>query len=230
MTALTKAEKTALIVCAIIIGGILLSSPYAGRKSSKSEIALPYYHADSLEALHWVRPAFVDSVRRGRLDTVIVPFRRLYVQYADSLGWDWRMLAALSFQESKFDMGALSKRGAVGLMQIMPSTARHLGIDDISDPEQNIKAAFRLLKSLKRSFRAIDFGPEEKFKLIVAAYNSGIVPINKCIDVCRQSGKEPSCWEDVASAIPAVEDFKGVETLAHVEKVSSLYEMFKKIK
>ena len=78
--------------------------------------------------------------------TTISPYDVYVKKYADILGWDWRLICSLIYQESKFKMGVSSSRGAIGLMQIKESVGKTYGIDDIYDPEQNIKAGICVSK------------------------------------------------------------------------------------
>ena len=139
---MTRTEKVFLAILSALLAATLaadlLGPSCSDERPEPLEVAA-YYAQDSLEALNWTRLTFLDSLSRGRLDTVIVPYRKYFVECADSIGWDWHMLAALSFHESKFDLNAVSRKGAVGLMQVTPPTAGHYGIYDLHDPRQNIR-------------------------------------------------------------------------------------------
>ncbi|MBK6894549.1 MAG: transglycosylase SLT domain-containing protein [Flavobacteriales bacterium] len=66
--------------------------------------------------------------RTGLGGDTISPYDSLFQVHADSLSWDWRLLAAVAFKESRFDTTALSYAGAGGLMQMMPTTALRMGV------------------------------------------------------------------------------------------------------
>ena len=104
----------------------------------------------------------------------------LLKQYSKELGWDWRMLAAVVYQESKFSINSTSHRGATGLMQVMPSTAEYYGIDDLLDPEKNLKAGTRHLKRLQKMFEKSGMDQTEQIKFTLAAYNAGEGRIADC--------------------------------------------------
>ena len=89
---------------------------------------------------------------RGIRSKTLSPYDEIIRKYAAELGWDWRMLAAVIYQESKFSINSTSHRGAKGLMQVMPRTANHYEIYDLLDPEQNIKAGTKHLKRLQRLY------------------------------------------------------------------------------
>ncbi len=79
---------------------------------------------------------------------------------------DWRLVAAIMSAESNFDPQAVSPKGARGLMQLMPETARMYSVDDVYDPAQNIEAGIKHLKMLLERY-------DGNLKLVLSAYNSG---------------------------------------------------------
>jgi len=92
--------------------------------------------------------------------------------WADSIGWDWRMLAAVIYTESKFAINVTSRAGAKGLMQIMPLTARVYNVQDVLNPEENIRAGASYLGRLDRLFRKYASG-DERLRYVLASYNAG---------------------------------------------------------
>ncbi|MCI6428561.1 MAG: transglycosylase SLT domain-containing protein [Rikenellaceae bacterium] len=91
---------------------------------------------------------------------------------ADSIGWDWRMLAAVIYTESKFAINVTSPVGARGLMQIMPLTARVYEVENPLDPEENIRAGASYLARLDKLFRKIE-PAQERVKYVLGAYTAG---------------------------------------------------------
>lgn len=116
---------------------------------------------------------------------------------ADSLGWDWKLLAAIGFTESRFDSMARSEVGASGVMQVMPNTLRKLGIPDSLqlEPRCNIMAATKLLKNLNHIFRRVD-NIEERYNLILASYNAGIGHISDAMRLANKHGKDRYKWKN----------------------------------
>lgn len=190
---------------------------------------LDAYHASEESAV--LRKKFIgtyDPYRRASNQNYICPYDDIIKANADSLGWDWRLLAAVIYQESHFRISVRSRRGAVGLMQVMPTTAESLGVEDLLDPETNINAGSRYLKKLDHYFRDIE-EPIERAKMTLAAYNAGEGRIFKCREFARERGFEANTWDEIVPLIPDMEDFKGVETTAYVERVMSLYWQFIRI-
>ena len=91
---------------------------------------------------------------------------------ADSIGWDWRLLAAVIYTESKFAINVTSPVGAKGLMQIMPLTIRVYEVEDPLDPEENIRAGASYIGRLNKLFRKIE-PEEERVKYVLGAYTAG---------------------------------------------------------
>lgn len=185
----------------------------------------------------------VMSVSDDTVSTVsISPYDSLIRVYADTLGWDWRLLAALIHQESRFNADASSHRGAAGLMQLVPHTASKFGCQDPLDPEDNIRAGVRMLKAVEDRFRRTAANETELAKYTLAAYNAGAARIQDCIRYARHKGADVSRWENVAAVVPDMKHdsiaaldaiklgaFHGAETTSYVRKVWRCYERYKHI-
>jgi len=172
----------------------------------------------------------------------ISPYDSLFKKYAPVVGWDWRLLAAVSYTESQFHIEALSKRGASGLFQIMPRTASRFHVRNLFDPEDNIQAAAKILANLRKNLKEDAANETELTKYTLAAYNAGEGRIRDCIRHSRANGGDTSHWESLVESIASMRDkesidtslvrhgaFKGVETISFVEKVLATYSNFRTI-
>lgn len=99
------------------------------------------------------------------------PYDEIIKFRADSIGWDWRLLAAVIYTESKFAINVASPAGAKGLMQIMPLTAKVYNVENPLDPSENIRAGASYLGRLDKTFRKVP--PEDRIRYVLAAYNAG---------------------------------------------------------
>jgi membrane-bound lytic murein transglycosylase F len=125
-------------------------------------------------------------------------YDNLLKQYAGELNWDWRLLAAQTFQESRFKPDARSWAGATGLLQLMPATARQYGVNNPLNPEENVQGAVRFLKWLNDLWlkRIPDEG--ERLKFILASYNTGAGHVQDAQRLAEKYGGDPLVWSDVS--------------------------------
>ncbi|NTU93176.1 MAG: transporter substrate-binding domain-containing protein [Chlorobiaceae bacterium] len=125
----------------------------------------------------------------------ISPYDDLVKSGALSIGWDWRLLSSLIYEESQFDPGVVSWAGATGLMQLMPRTASISGISNLSDPAANIKAGTAYLVALEKEWQKI-INPETRLKFILASYNVGPGHVRDAQKLAVKYGADPNRWED----------------------------------
>lgn len=123
-------------------------------------------------------------------------YDHLIKQAADSLGWDWRLLAAQIYKESAFNPNDVSWAGAVGLMQLMPETGKRYGVKNLTNPKQNIMAGMMHLKHLNRLWEKTIKDEEERLKFILASYNVGLGHVVDARDLAKKYGQDPTKWED----------------------------------
>jgi len=116
-------------------------------------------------------------------------------KYSEELGWDWRLLASLIFQESRFQPRVKSWAGAFGLMQLMPVTAKRFGVHVNSKPEEHIEAGVDFIKWLYDRFEKENLDEEEKLKFILASYNVGYGHIKDARKLAKKFGKDPDKWD-----------------------------------
>ena len=167
------------------------------------------------------------------------PYDKLIRKYAAELGWDWRMLASVLYQESRFSIGSRSPRGAQGLMQVMPSTAKYYKVENLLDPEENIIAGTRHLRRLQNMFRKEGLEGDELIKFTLAAYNAGEGRIMDCRNLASSLEFDNTIWDETVKVIPMMREdsilenevvklgkFKGHETIAYVDQVFSHYRAF----
>lgn len=121
-------------------------------------------------------------------------FDHLVKRQARQIDWDWRLLSALIYEESRFDPNAISWAGASGLMQLMPETGAEFGASNLFDPAQNIRAGARFLQSLEREWDDIP-EPESRIKFILASYNVGAGHVRDAQRLAVKYGAKPDVWE-----------------------------------
>lgn len=183
-----------------------------------------------------MRPVMQDAAHG-----IISAYDDLFRHYASTAGFDWRLLAAQCYQESGFDPKAVSSMGAQGLMQLMPATARSLGLsaDQYYDPELNVKAATLYIRKLQSTFADIpDAG--ERTRFVLAAYNGGAGHVQDAQALAARDGHDPCRWQDVAPYIlrlaepqyyrnPIVRHgyMRGSETEAYVRRIEERWQQYR---
>lgn len=127
----------------------------------------------------------------------LTPFDNLFKKHAAVSGLDWYLLAAIGYQESHFYTDRSSWAGAIGLMGLMPRTAKAFGIEraQLTDPEMNLVASTRLLSRLNKMYEKIP-DPLERIKFVLAAYNGGNGHIDDARALARKYGDDPDVWYD----------------------------------
>jgi membrane-bound lytic murein transglycosylase F len=131
-------------------------------------------------------------------------YAKVIARYAEDAGFDWRFVAALIFEESRFDNSRVSSAGAQGLMQLMPFTAQLVGIKNYQDPHANIQAGVKYLRFLSRQFQ--DGHPRDRLALILASYVMGLGHVDDARRIARIRGFDPDCWTDMEQLLPLLED------------------------
>jgi membrane-bound lytic murein transglycosylase F len=171
---------------------------------------------------------------------VLSPYDHIIKEYARNIGWDWRLLASLVYQESKFSISARSYRNAHGLMQLLPSTAASFGIENLFDPEENIKAGTMFLKRLSTLYDNPEIDSLNRIKLILASYNAGEGRVRDIRNVAEYKKVSSHNWDSLKTVIPYMNhkdslpegllrhgSFKGTETMNYVDEIINRYENYK---
>ena len=169
-----------------------------------------------------------------------IPFAEFFQLYAPEIGWEWELLAAVCYCESKFNPEVVSRSGAMGLMQLMPKPAAKFGLEDPFDPEQNIAAGTRYIDALLQIYSFIP-SKKEKIKFVLASYNAGPAHIMDARRLAKQNGDNPDQWTGsvdywlyllkdstvASSEVVKYGTFNAMQTLLYVPKVIRQYERYR---
>lgn len=192
------------------------------------------------------------EISKGRASAVSFDFSKGYISrfdnlfrtYAERIGWDWRLLAAQGWAESRFRPTARSWVGARGLMQIMPRTARgyRTPVSQLNNPETSIRVATRLLDDLDRQLKPYVPNDRERLKFVIGSYNVGIAHVLDAMRLSEKYGMNPQVWDDnVARALlmkskpeyyndPVVRYgyCRGSEPVGYVRQIMAFYDSAKR--
>ena len=219
--------------------------------------------ADSLDK--WfsqttTEPTFVGVIKRYFAETQGYPYEERFLyspllgpdvissydiyfkQYGEQFKIDWRLLAAVAYQESTFNPEGRSWAGAAGLMGLMPATASSLGLEmeQLIDPSSNIGVGAEYLRELLNIFQGVE-PPEERVKMALAAYNGGIGHVLDARALARKHGGDDSIWDGhvekfiqlkrleqyYADSVSKSGYFRGDETVRYVQDVIGRWEFYK---
>lgn len=202
-------------------------------KAQRLELLKQYYQLGKLEETSFGTINFVDGTMSA--------YDNIFRRYAPQINWDWRMLAAQAYTESRFNPRARSFAGARGLMQIMPRTGRAYGLRNATDPEQSVRAAVGYLDDLDRMFESKIPDPDERRKFVIASYNAGQGHIFDAMRLAEKHGLDPTVWdENVEKAVLMLANpqhyndavvkygyLRGRETYDYVDRITRLYSLAK---
>ena len=162
---------------------------FARNKTSKAYLASARRY---FEQEKHIAHGSILSIKDGKISR----YDDLFRKYAAEIGWDWRLLASLAYAESNFNPDVVSWAGARGLMQLMPRTARAMGMPPgkEADPEESIKAATIYIGRLDKSFSGIE-DKDERINFILAAYNAGEGHVKDAVALARKYGADPARWK-----------------------------------
>ena len=171
-------------------------------------------------------------------------YDRLFKTYAERIGWDWRLLAAQGWAESRFKPNARSWVGARGLMQIMPRTARgyRTPVSKLNNPEVSINVATQLLRDLNNQLKKYVPNDRERLKFVIGSYNVGIAHVLDAMRLCEKYGMDPQVWDgNVAKALlmKSKPEYyndevvrygycRGTEPVAYVRDIMAFYDTAKR--
>jgi membrane-bound lytic murein transglycosylase F len=128
-------------------------------------------------------------------------YRRWFEEAATRIGEDWRLIAAIGYQESHWDPAAVSPTGVRGLMMLTEETARQLGVADREDPRASIHGGADYYASVREKIPGRIREPDRTW-LALAAYNVGYGHLEDARILTQESGRNPDSWQDVRAFLP----------------------------
>lgn len=134
-------------------------------------------------------------------------FEDSFKQASQATGLDWRLLAAVGYQESHWQPDAVSPRGVKGLMMLTKTVAKATGVDNRFDPDQSIKGGAQYLKDGLAIIPDRIQG-DDRVWLAIAAYNVGYGHLEDARILTQKQGGDPDKWEDVRARLPLLKDEK----------------------
>jgi len=181
------------------------------------------YFTRYYEKKKWIKNPL--GVPAGKRSEAIIP---LFKEFAGRYGFDWRLVAAMAYQESGFDQSKVSSRGAVGIMQIRPQTAADpkVGIPNVGTVENNIHAAVKYMAFLRDHYYADSaIRPRDRVRFSLAAYNAGPTRIRRARKRAVEMRLDPDRWfRNVEMAMLRI---VGQETVRYVSNINKYYVVYR---
>ncbi len=174
---------------------------------------------------------------RVRATGQLSPWDDLVRRYAEAHDFDWRLIVAQMYHESRFDPEARSTMGAVGLMQLMPRTAEQVGVTNIKNPADNIRGGILYLDWVRQRFPE-DLPVADRVWFTLAGYNAGLGHLMDARRLAAQKGWDQDRWFDnVEKAMLLLSQRKyfsqarhgyvrGSEPVAYINNISALYKAY----
>lgn len=165
------------------------------------------------------------------------PYDGIIKKYAQQYDLDWRLLVAQAYQESRFDADAKSFAGARGLFQLLPSTARELGFENLKNPRVSAHAAAKYMRQLISRFSST-LPLAERVRFALASYNAGIGHVQDARRLAEQRGWDAQQWFDnVERAMLLLQQpayykharygyCRGAEPVKYVDDIQSRYDNY----
>lgn len=123
----------------------------------------------------------------------ISPFDTVIKKYSQQYGFDWRLMSAQAWRESRFNAKAKSGAGAVGLFQVLPSTGKELGFTRLTDPEQGTHAGIKYMNQLVQRLEPT-IALDERVRFSLAAYNAGFARLQDARRLAKELQLDPNVW------------------------------------
>jgi membrane-bound lytic murein transglycosylase F len=172
-----------------------------------------------------------------RLKTRLPKYKEIIKSAAEKHGFDWRLIAAMVYQESHFNPGAKSFTGVRGMMQLTLDTAKDMGIENRLDPKQSISGGVKYLKSLYERYD--DAKDPDRVRITLASYNVGHGHILDAQEIAKEKNLNPNSWNSLQEILPLLRYRKyygktkngycrGTESVRYVNRIMTYYEILKR--
>jgi membrane-bound lytic murein transglycosylase MltF len=176
-----------------------------------------------LKTTRWISNAAAKEDRERFLKLIA-----FFQKYGNEYAFDWMMLAAQGYQESRLDQNMKSHVGAIGVMQLMPATGKQMSVGDIRQVEANIHAGAKYMRHLMEEyFPDAHFEGPNRTLFAFAAYNAGPGRIAQLRRQAEKEGLDPNVWFENVEAVAARK--VGRETVNYVANIYKYYIAYKLI-
>ena len=177
---------------------------------------------------YYEKNPWIKNPLRSKGKDKLQKYKAVFQKYAKQYGFDWLLIMAMAYQESGLNNKKKNPSGAVGIMQVLPKTAKdkNIGIRNVHVLENNIHAGVKYLAFLRERYFSDDsIRPRDRVRLALASYNAGPTKIRKARSKAREMGLNPNRWfRNVELATLRI---VGQETVRYVSNINKYYVLYK---
>lgn len=198
--------------------------PHSSDRSLHTELVNFFNQLESSGELDQLMEAHYGHIRRfdyldakelhRRIQTHLPKYQSALQSAGEEFGFDWKLLAAIAYQESHWDKDAVSPTGVRGLMMLTSSTAKLMNVSDRKDPLQSIQGGAAYLSSVRKRLNEDILEPDRTW-FALASYNIGLGHVLDARKLTVQGGKNPDMWPDVREFLPLLSKRKWFEQVKH---------------
>ncbi len=171
-----------------------------------------------------------------RLKTRLPAYKQIIMEESEKYNFDWRLIAAVIYQESQFNPNAISYTGVQGLMQLTIPTADEMGISNRLNPEESIKGGIKYLHKLYNQFK--NLAPDERLKFALGSYNVGYGHVKDARNIAHKKGLDINKWSSLEQTLPLLRYreyyeksgfgyARGTEPVRYVHRILTYYNILK---
>lgn len=175
-----------------------------------------------------------------RIETRLPKYKNVIKEESAKHGFDWRLIAAVVYQESHFEPDAKSVTNVRGLMQVTKITAKEMGIKNRRDPHQSIRAGIKYLSLMYKRFDYIK-DKSQRMLFALASYNVGYGHVKDAMSLAKENGYDPTTWKGLKATLPLLAKAKyynqtkygyarGWEPVRYVERIQTYFDILKQKK
>ena len=204
-------------------------------------------HANQTGILKRITEKYYDNIRNfdayelkkfhQRIKTRLPRYKDVIVEEAAKYGFDWRLVAAVVYQESHFNPNARSFTNVRGLMQVTTATAREMGISNRLNPKESIRAGIKYLNEMVQRFEYIEDN-YQRLLFALASYNIGYGHVRDAMRIAEQKGYDPENWQTLKTTLPLLSKAsyykktkhgyaRGWEPVHYVERILTYFDILK---
>ena len=172
-----------------------------------------------------------------RIQTLLPEYKKFIMEESEKYGLDWRLVAAVVYQESHFNPHAKSITNVQGMMQLTHATAEEMGVENRLNPNQSIRGGIKYLDKMYQKFSHIK-DDYQQMLFALASYNIGYGHVLDALQIAEEKGLDLNKWQTLKTTLPLLSRSRyykntrhgyarGKESVQFVERVLTYFDILK---